>query len=183
MDIAELDVLYRDLPPYQSEHAGVFTVTEKMRVTPPSTELIAYTTESAGEMTVVSLMPPALVTAGLRVITSPTTLTLIGELALSGVVTNPTSIVADVLVSMKTPPHLPVISATPSTVMMVKPVEVLFLGITRSPGVIEAEKKFVIKMVDSFYKSLKQSIALILKGSTTSFSTLKVVLSHNIKSI
>ena len=38
-------------------------------------------------------------------------------------------------------------------------------------------------MVDSFYKSLKRSIALILKGSTTSFSALKVVLSQNIKSI
>ena len=38
------------------------------------------------------------------------------------------------------------------------------------------------EMVDSFYKSLKRSIALILKGST-SFSALKVVLSQNIESI
>ena len=38
-------------------------------------------------------------------------------------------------------------------------------------------------MVDSFYKSLKRSIALILKGSTTSFAALKVVHSHNIESI
>ena len=38
-------------------------------------------------------------------------------------------------------------------------------------------------MVDSFYKSLKWSIALILKGSTTLFVALKVVLSHNIESI
>ena len=37
-------------------------------------------------------------------------------------------------------------------------------------------------MVDSFYKSLKRSIALILKGSTTSFEALMVVLSHNIES-
>ena len=36
---------------------------------------------------------------------------------------------------------------------------------------------------DNFYKSLKQSVALVLKGSTTSFSTLKVVLSRNIESI
>ena len=57
------------------------------------------------------------------------------------------------------------------------------MRITRSPGVIEAEKEFVTEMVDSFYKSLKQSIALILKGSTTSFAALKVVLSHNIESI
>jgi len=67
--------------------------------------------------------------------------------------------------------------------MTVKPVEVLSSGITRSPGVIEVGKKFVAEMVDSFYKSLKRSIALILKGSTTSFSALKVVLSRNIESI
>jgi len=48
--------------------------------------------------------------------------------------------------------------------MTVKPVEVSSSGITRSPGVIEAEKEFVAEMVDSFYKSLKRSIALILKG-------------------
>ena len=36
---------------------------------------------------------------------------------------------------------------------------------------------------DSFYKGLKRSIALVLKGSTTSFSALKVVLSRSIDSI
>jgi len=41
----------------------------------------------------------------------------------------------------------------------------------------------VAEMVDSFYKNLKRSIALILKGSTTSFATLKVVLYRNIESI
>ena len=65
----------------------------------------------------------------------------------------------------------------------VKPVKVLSSGTTRSPGVFKAKKKFVTEMVDSFYKSLKRSIALILKGSTTSFSALKVVLSQKIKSI
>jgi len=50
-------------------------------------------------------------------------------------------------------------------------------------GVIEAEKEFMAEMVDSFYKSLKWSIALILKGSTTAFAALKVVLSRNIESI
>ena len=64
-----------------------------------------------------------------------------------------------------------------------KPVKILSLGITRSPGVIEAEKEFVAEMVDSFYKSLKWPIALILKGSITSFVALKVVLSCNIESI
>ena len=39
------------------------------------------------------------------------------------------------------------------------------------------------ELVDSFYKGLKQSVALVLKGSTTSFSALKVVLSRSIDSI
>ena len=84
------------------------------------------------------------ITAGLKVITNLTSLTLIVESALSGVVTSPTSVVADVLVSMKTPSHLPAISypsltsvsVTPPTVMIVKPGEVLSTGITRSLGVI-----------------------------------------------
>ena len=61
--------------------------------------------------------------------------------------------------------------------------EALSSGTTRSPGVIEAEKEFVAEMVDNFYKSLKRSLALVLKGSITSFSALKVVLSWNIDSI
>jgi len=108
-------------------------------------------------------MLPVLVTTSLRVITSLTSLTLIVEPALSGVVTSPTSVVAGVLVSMKTPPRLLVIPypsptsvfATSSIVMTVKLVEVLSLRITHSLGVIEAEKEFVTKMVNNFYKSLK----------------------------
>ena len=98
---------------------------------------------------------------------------------------------AGVLVSMKTPPRSPAIprlypvsaSVISSTIMTVEPVKTLSSRTTRSSGVIKAEKEFVAEMVDSFYKSLKRSIALILKGSTTSFSTLKVVLSRNIESI
>jgi len=41
----------------------------------------------------------------------------------------------------------------------------------------------VAEMVDSFYKSLKRSVVLVLKGSTTSFSALKVVLTQNNESI
>jgi len=93
--------------------------------------------------------------------------------------------VASVLVSVKTPPRLPTIprpsptsvSATSSTIMTVKPVEVLSSGITRLRGVIEAEKEFMAKMVDSFYKNMKWSIALILKGSTNSFADLNVIFS------
>ena len=98
---------------------------------------------------------------------------------------------AGVLVSMGTPPRSPMIprlspasaSVISSTVMTVKPVEALALATTRSLGVVEAEKEFVAEMVDSFYKSLKRSVALVLKGSTTSFSGLKVVLSRNIDSV
>ena len=71
--------------------------------------------------------------------------------------------------------------AIPSTMVSIKPVE--SLEAARLPGVIEAENEFVTELVDSFYKRLKRSIALILKGSTTSFSALKVVLSRNIESI
>ena len=67
--------------------------------------------------------------------------------------------------------------------MAVKPVEALSFGTTRLLGVVEAKKVFVAEMVDSFYKSLKRSAALVMKGLTTSFSALKVVLSRNIKSI
>ena len=104
MDVIELDVLYRDLPPYQPEPAGDFIAAEETRAALPSTEPIAFPSESVGEMTTVSLMQPVLVTAGLRVITSPISLTLIVEPAISRVVISPTSVVVSVLVSMKTPP-------------------------------------------------------------------------------
>ena len=98
---------------------------------------------------------------------------------------------ASILVSMKTPPRLLANSppsqmiafATPFTVVIVKPVEGSHLEITRSLGVIEVEKEFVAEIVDIFYTSLKRSIVLILKVSTTSFAALKVVLSHNIESV
>ena len=90
---------------------------------------------------------------------------------------------------MRTPPRSPTTShvaaasasTTPSTVVSIKSVE--SSGAARFPEVTEAENEFVAELVDSFYKSLKRSIALILKGSTTSFSALKVVLSRSIDSI
>ena len=44
--------------------------------------------------------------------------------------------------------------------MTVKLVEALSSGTIRSPGVVEAEKEFVAEIIDSFYKSLKRSVAL-----------------------
>ena len=171
----ELDTLYRDLPSYQPESVGDFAMAEETRVVLPlmsSMEQIASRLELAGEMTGTSVIPPTLATTSLRVITSPISPMLIVEPILSRVVTNSTSLVAGVLVSMKTPPQLPAIpppsqiiaSATSSTIVIKKPMEGLPLGVTRSPGVIEADKKFVAKMVDSFYKSLKRLVALILKA-------------------
>ena len=122
-------------------------------------------------------------------ITSPTSPTLVIEPAVQEMVTSPTSVVASVLVSMKTPLRSPMIShvaaasasTIPSTVVSIKPVE--SSEAVRLPGVVEAENEFVAELVDSFYKGLKRSIALILKGSTTSFYALKVVLSRSIESI
>ena len=99
-----------------------------------------------------------MITTGLRVITSPASLTLVVELVLPGAITSPTSVVVDVLVLMKTPLRSPAIprpssasaSAIFSTIMTVKPVEVLSSGTTRLLGVVEAEKEFVTEMVDSY---------------------------------
>ena len=148
-------------------------------------EPITLPAKSIGEMSVASLTLSVLTTTGLRIITSPTSPTLVIELVLPEIITSPTSIMAGILVSMKTHSRSTTIprlspasaSAISSTIMTVKPVEVLSSGTTRSPGVVEVEKEFVAEMVDSFYKSLKRSVALILKGSTTLFSALKVVLS------
>jgi len=104
VDVGELDVLYRDLPSYQPELASDFMVAREMRVALPSTESIILPAESVGEMTVIFLTPSVLVTTGLRVITSVTSPTLVVEQVLPWVVTSPTSIMAGVLVSMKTPP-------------------------------------------------------------------------------
>jgi len=111
------------------------------------------------------------------------------EPAVQEMVTSPTSVVASVLISMKTPPRSPMTShaaaasipAIPSTVTSIRPVEPS--GAARLSGVTEVENDFVADIVDSFYKGLKRSIDLVLKGSTMSFSTLKVALSRSIESI
>jgi len=49
--------------------------------------------------------------------------------------------------------------------------------------VIDLKKEFMAEMIDTFYKSLKQCISLVLKGSTIPFKFLKVVLTQNIETI
>jgi len=56
MNVAELDVLYCNLPSYQPEPAGDFAGTRETKAALPSMEPIAFPSESASEMTVVSMM-------------------------------------------------------------------------------------------------------------------------------
>ena len=121
-------------------------------------------------------------------ITSPTSPTLVVEPAVQEVVTSPSSAVASVLISMKTPPKSP--TACPTAVSVpVDPSAVASTGlmdfseVAGLPEVAEVENDFIGDIVDSFYKGLGRSIDLVLKGSTISFSTLKVVLFRNIESI
>jgi len=124
------------------------------------TEPISPPTTSVGEMPVVSLTLPILGTTELKVITSPSSPTMVVEPAFPKIVTSPTSVVASVLVSMRTPPRSPAIphialasaSVIPSTIVSVKPVEALPSGVTRSPGVVEAENEFVAELVTDFIR-------------------------------
>ena len=75
-------------------------------------------------MPLVLPVPPILPGAALKVITSPTSPTLVVEPVLPEIVTSPTSVVAGVLVSMRTPPRSPttphVAAASASKVTPVK---------------------------------------------------------------
>ena len=92
-DVVELDVLYHDLPSYQPEPTGGVKEAEETAATEP----ISLPAESVGEMPVVSLTLLTLTTTGLRIVTSPTSPTLV-EPVLPETVANPTSIVAGILV-------------------------------------------------------------------------------------
>jgi len=74
------------------------------------TKPISLPTVLVGVVPVISSTLPNLTTTGLKVITSPMSLTLIVEPDLPEIVTSPTSIVASILVSMRTPPRSLVIS-------------------------------------------------------------------------
>ena len=124
--------MYHDLLSYQPELASETKEAEGTLVMEP----ISLPSTSVGEMPVVSLTMPILTTTELKVIISPTSLTLVVETALTEIVTSPTSIVASVLVSMRTPPRSPTLphialasaSAIPSIVMSVKLVKTLPSG-------------------------------------------------------
>jgi len=96
-DTAELDALYHGLPSYQLELVSGLKETEGTMVMEP----ISLTTTLVSELPVVSPALPILPIAKLKVIASPTSPTLVVEPALLKVITNPTSIVASVLVSIR----------------------------------------------------------------------------------
>jgi len=95
-DAAVLDALYGDLPPYLPEPAK-------------GAEVEGMVVPEASSLPTISMseMPSVLPSVELRVITSPTSPTLVVEPAVQDTVTSPTSAVASVLVSMKTPPRSP----------------------------------------------------------------------------
>ena len=72
-DVVELDALYHDLPSYQPEPISETKEVEETVVIEP----ISLPTTLVGEMPVVSLTMPILTTMGLKVITNPTSPTLL----------------------------------------------------------------------------------------------------------
>ena len=87
-----LDALYGDLPSYRPKSAEGSEV--EGRAVPEVSSLPTIST---------SEVPTTLPSVELRVITSPTSPTLIVEPAIQEMVASPTSAVASVLISMKTP--------------------------------------------------------------------------------
>ena len=84
-DAAELDALYYGLPSYQPEPARGKGI-EGTVVTEPT----SLPTISVSEMPLVLPVPPVLPSAELKVITSPTSPTLVVEPSLPEIVTSPT---------------------------------------------------------------------------------------------
>jgi len=125
----------------------------------------------------------------LQLIISSKSPTLIVDLDL--MIINLIFLVASTLVSMKTPLRLLsvfsisliVAPMMPSMIVTTKITETSPSRLTRSSGVIEVEKEFMVEMIDTFYKSLKRCIYLVLKGSTSLFEFLKAVLIQNVETI
>ena len=135
-----------------------------------------------------SLLSEVPASTELRVITNPASPSQVVMPGAPEVVVSPSFVVADVLVSMRTPPrsHLacptavdvPASSSAVVSAGLVDCSEVVPL-----PKADEVENDFIGALVDSFYNSLEQTISLVLKGSPVPFSKLKVVLSRGIDCI
>ena len=175
-DAAVLDALYGDLPSYRPKSAEG-----------PEVEGAAVPEVSSLPTISTSEVPTILPSVELRVITSPTSPTLVVEPAVQEMVVSPTSTVASALISMKTPQRsltiCPAVDVpiAPSTIVSTRLVD--FSEVTSLPEVAEVENDYIGDLVDSFYKGLGRTIDLVLKGSNMPFSKLKVVLSRGIESI
>ena len=170
-----LDALYGDLPSYRPKSAERPEVAEA--AVPEVSSLPTVSTSG---------VPTILPSTELRVITSPTSPTLVVEPAAQEVVASPSSAMAGVLVPMRTPPRSP--SACPAAVSTpAASSAAVSTGMVDCSEVVsrvdEAENDFIGNLVDSFYNSLEQTIGLVLKGSPVPFSKLKMVLSRGIECI
>jgi len=157
--------------------------------TTPTIEQTGLQLESTSKPVFIPATSSAPATSNLQLVIGSRSLTSVVDL--DSMVTSPTSLVASTLVSMKTLPWLSYVPSvlltfapmTPSTIVSTKHLETSPSKLSCSPGVKEVEKKFVADMIDTFYKSLKGCISLVLKGSTSPFEFLNVVLTRNIETI
>jgi len=146
-DAAMLDALYGDLPSYRPKSAEE-----------PEVEGAAVPDVSSLPTISTSEVPTILPGEKLRVITSPTSPTLVVEPAVQEMVASPTSVVASALVSMKTPQRsltiCPAVDVhiAPSTIASTRPVD--FSKVVSLQEVIEVENDYIGDLVDSFYKGL-----------------------------
>jgi len=105
----------------------------------------------------------ALATTSLQLIINSKSPMLVIDLDL--MIINPTSLVANTLISLKTPLRLPSVSSVPLTVapamssmiVTINIIETSSSRLSRSPRVIEIEKEFVAEMINTFYKSLSDA--------------------------
>jgi len=169
-DAAMLDELYGDLPPYQPE------VAEKLG--------------AVGAITPqVSSLPSGVPSSSkLRVFTNPSSPSQVVMPGAAEVVVSPSFAVADVLVSMRTPPrsHLacPAAVDVPASSFAVASAGLADCSeVVPLPQVDEVENDFIGALVDSFYNNLEQTISVVLKGSLVPFPKLKAVLSRSIDCI
>ena len=179
LDVARIDILYCSIIQCRSFSTGDLMVTDEAASVPsiaPTFEQTRLQLEVTSEPVSAPAISSALVNTILVVITSLYSLALVVKP--EPMITSPTSLVASMLVSMSTPPQLlPIFSAqlttalvTPSTIVTTKLTETFSVKITHLPGVVEVVKEFVAEMAATFYKSLKQCISLVLKGSTVLLS-------------
>ena len=187
LDSARVNVLYRSIIQCRSFFTGDLVVTDKTASAPfiaRTIEQTGHQLEFASGLVSIPTISSALATFGLELVVSSRS--PMPVIDLDSMITIPTYLVASTLISMKTPPRLlPVYfysvmlmaaPVTPSTIMTMKLIEIPSSKLTRSSGVIKVEKEFVVEMIDTFYKSLKRGISLVLKGSTSPFEFMKVVL-------